>query len=115
MSRKLRTYTLRRASILFCIVIVRACVRACVGVCVRAPISTCNVLNNIISLVVEAEYGSYFHNDQKAATMRVTLHEMVHPKPVIPIQVYNSCAAVIANNEIKPYYKWLRNFSYKIL
>ena len=42
-----------------------------------------------------------FINGQKAEPMRVTLHEMVHPQPATPIQVENSCAAGIANNEIK--------------
>ena len=42
-----------------------------------------------------------YHNQQKAASMRVTLHEMGHPQPSTPIQVDNLCAAGIANNEIK--------------
>ena len=51
--------------------------------------------------VAEAEYGSCFHNGQKAAPMRVTLAEPGHPQPATPIQVDNSCAAGIANNEMK--------------
>ena len=52
--------------------------------------------------IAEAEYGSCFHNGQKASPMRVTLHEMGHPQPATPIQVDNLCAYGIASNEIKP-------------
>ena len=54
-----------------------------------------------MSLVSEAEYGSFFHNGQKAAPILVTLHEMGHSKPATSIQVDNFCAAGIANNEVK--------------
>ena len=54
-----------------------------------------------MSSVAESEYGSYFHNGQESAPMRVTLHEMGHPQPATPIQVDNLYAAGITNNEIK--------------
>ena len=54
-----------------------------------------------MSSAAEAELGALFLNAQEAAPIRTTLIEMNWPQPPTPIQVDNSTAVGISNQNIK--------------
>ena len=61
-----------------------------------------HILSTILKLVAasaaEAESGALFLNAQKARILRLTLQEMGHPQPVMPIHIDNRTCAGIVNN-----------------
>ena len=62
---------------------------------------TCSILKLVAALAAEAELGALFLNAQEAKVIRLTLHELGHPQPPIPIHVDNTTAVGIVNNNIK--------------
>ena len=59
------------------------------------------VIKVVVSSAAEAETAGLFTNMKEAVILRNILQEMGHPQPATPIQVDNSTAAGIANNNIK--------------
>ena len=59
------------------------------------------VIKVVVSSAAEAETAGLFTNMKEAVILRTILHEMGHPQPATPIQVDNSTAAGIANDNIK--------------
>ena len=55
----------------------------------------------VVSSAAEAETAGLYTNMKEAVILRTTLREMGHPQPATPIQVDNSTAAGIANDNIK--------------
>ena len=61
----------------------------------------CSILRFVVASAAEAELGALFLNCKQAAIFRVTLEEMGHPQPPIPVNCDNSTAVGIANNTVK--------------
>ncbi len=61
----------------------------------------CSILRFVVASAAEAELGTRFLNCKQAAIFRVTLEEMGHPQPPIPVNCDNSTAVGIANNTVK--------------
>ena len=57
----------------------------------------CTILKFVASSAVEAELGALFMNVKEGRTIRLTLEELGHPKPLIPIHYDNVTVAGIAN------------------
>ena len=69
---------------------------------INGPIlATTGVIKVVVSSAAEAETGGLFTNMKEAVILRTTLEEMGHPQPPTPIQVDNSTAAGIANDNIR--------------
>jgi hypothetical protein len=62
---------------------------------------TCTILKHVAASTAEAELGALFLNAQEAKVLRITLQELGHPQPKIPIHVDNTTAVGICNNTIK--------------
>ena len=68
----------------------------------NGPILTpTGIIKVVVSSAAEAETAGLFSNMKDAAILRTTLTEMGHHQPPTPIQVDNSTACGIANNNIK--------------
>jgi len=68
----------------------------------NGPILTpTGVIRVVASSAAEAETAGLFTNMKEATILRTILKEMGHPQPPTPIQVDNSTACGIANNNIK--------------
>jgi hypothetical protein len=61
----------------------------------------CSILRFVVASAAEAELVALFLNCKQTAIFRVTLEEMGHPQPPIPVNCDNSTAVGIANNTIK--------------
>ena len=61
----------------------------------------CTVLRLVAASAAEAELGALFHNAQEGKILRLTLEEMGHPQPPIPIHIDNTTTVGIVNNTIK--------------
>jgi hypothetical protein len=61
----------------------------------------CLILCFIITFATEAKLGALFLNCKQATIFCLTLEEMGHPQPPIPINCNNSTAVGIANNTVK--------------
>jgi hypothetical protein len=59
------------------------------------------VIKNMVASAVESEVGACFHNAQSGAPLRVTLAELGHIKPPMPLRTDNSTAFGILNETIK--------------
>jgi hypothetical protein len=59
------------------------------------------ILCNIMASATKAEIGACFHNAQDACPICTTLIKLGWPQPTTPIQVNNSCAHGIINNNVK--------------
>ena len=59
------------------------------------------VIRVVVSSASEAETAGLFTNMKEAAILRTTLEEMGYPQPATPVQVDNSTACGIANDNIK--------------
>ena len=69
---------------------------------INAPILTpTGVIKVVVSLAAEAKMAGLFTNMKEATALRTTLEEMGHPQPPTPVQVDNSTACGIANDNIK--------------
>lgn len=60
-----------------------------------------SIIKAIMSSAAEAELGGLFYNAKDACLLRLTLQDMGYPQPATPIETDNSCAAGIANNNIR--------------
>ena len=68
----------------------------------NGPILTpTGVIRVVVSSAAKAETTGLFTNMKEATILRTTLQEMGHPQPPTPIQVDNSTACGIANDNIK--------------
>ena len=69
---------------------------------VNGPILTpTGVIKVVVSSAAETKTAALFTNMKEATILRTTLQEMGHPQPPTPIQVDNSTASGIANDNIK--------------
>jgi hypothetical protein len=59
------------------------------------------VIKNVVASAAESEVGACFHNAQSGAPLRVTLTEMGHIQPPMPLRTDNSTAFGILNETIK--------------
>ena len=66
-----------------------------------AILTPTGVIRVVVSSAAEAETAGLFTNMKEATILRTTLKEMGHPQPATPIQVDNSTACGIANNNIQ--------------
>jgi hypothetical protein len=60
-----------------------------------------SVIKNVVSSAAESEVGACFHNAQSGAPLRVTLTELGHIQPPMPLRTDNSTAFEILNETIK--------------
>jgi hypothetical protein len=58
-------------------------------------------VKNVFASAAESEVGACFHNAQSGAPLRVTLTELGHTQPPMPLRTYNSTAYSIVNETIK--------------
>ena len=69
---------------------------------INGPILTpTGVIKVVVSSAAEAETAGLFTNMKEAAILRTTLQEMGYHQPPTPVQVDNSTACGIANDNIK--------------
>ncbi len=61
----------------------------------------CSILRFVVASAVEAELGTLFLNCQEGMIFQLTLEDLGHPKPKIPVHCNNATAVGIANNTIK--------------
>jgi hypothetical protein len=66
-----------------------------------ALFTLCAILRFVVASAAEAELSALFLNCTQASRFRLTLEEMGHPQPPIPIHCDNSTAVGIANNTLK--------------
>jgi hypothetical protein len=59
------------------------------------------ILRFVVASATEAELGALYYNCQTGIIFQLTLTEMGHPQPKIPIHCDNAMAVGIANNTIK--------------
>jgi hypothetical protein len=59
------------------------------------------VLTGVMASAAEAELGAAFLNACDACPLRVTLAELGYPQGATPLQVDNTCAAGLANDDVK--------------
>jgi hypothetical protein len=75
------------------------------------------VIKNVVASAAESEVAACFHNAQSGAPLRVTLTELGHTQPPMPLRTDNSTAYGIVNETIKQKrskamdmrYHWLTN------
>jgi hypothetical protein len=60
-----------------------------------------SVIKNVVASAAESEVGACFQNAQSGAQIRVTLTELAHLQPAIPLRTDNSTAFGILNETIK--------------
>jgi hypothetical protein len=61
----------------------------------------CLILHFVVASAAEAKLGALFLNCKQATIFHLTLKEMGHPQPPIPVDCNNSTAVSIANNTVK--------------
>ena len=61
----------------------------------------CSILRFVVASAAEAELGALFLNCQEGMIFRLTLEDLGHPQPKIPVHCDNATAVGIANNTIK--------------
>jgi hypothetical protein len=59
------------------------------------------VIKNVVASAADSEVGACFHNAQSGAPLRVTLTELGHIQPPMPLRTDNSTAYGIVNETIK--------------
>jgi hypothetical protein len=64
-------------------------------------INVASVINNVVASAAESEVGAFFRNAQSGAPLRVTLAELGHSQPPMPLRTDNSTAFGILNETIK--------------
>jgi hypothetical protein len=64
-------------------------------------LSVASVIKNVVASAAESEAGACFHNAQSGAPLRVTLTELGHIQPTMPLRTDNSTAFGILNETIK--------------
>jgi hypothetical protein len=61
----------------------------------------CAILQFVVVLASKAELGALFLNCQEGMIFKLTLEDLGHPQPKIPVHCDNATAVGIANNSIK--------------
>jgi len=61
----------------------------------------CQIMRQVVSSTAKAKLGTLFLNAQDVCPIRVTLDELGHPQPTMPIQTDNNTASGIANDTVK--------------
>jgi hypothetical protein len=64
-------------------------------------LNVASVINNVVASDAESEVGACFHNAQSGAPLRVTLTELGHIQPPMPLRTENSTVFGIWNETIK--------------
>jgi hypothetical protein len=64
-------------------------------------LNVASVIKNMVASAAESEIGACFQNTQSGAPLRVTLTELGHIQPPIPLRTDNSIAFGILNETIK--------------
>jgi hypothetical protein len=59
------------------------------------------VIKNVVASAADSEVGACFDNAQSGAPLRVTLAELGHTQPPMPLRTDNSNAYGIVNEKIK--------------
>ena len=67
-----------------------------------AVLNIAHIIKSVMSSAAEAELGAMFINAKEAVPARKTLDEMGHKQPRTPMQVDNSTAVGVSNNNIQP-------------
>ena len=58
-------------------------------------------MREVISSATEAKLAALFHNGKEACPIRITLEELGHPQPAMPLQTNNSTASGTSNDGVK--------------
>jgi 5S rRNA maturation endonuclease (ribonuclease M5) len=66
-----------------------------------STLNVASVIKNVVASAANSEVGVFFHNDQSGAPLRVTITELGHTKPAMPLRSDNSNAFGILNKIIK--------------
>ena len=61
----------------------------------------CLILRYMVASVAEAKLGALFLNRHEGIIFQLTLEDLCHPQPKIPVHCDNATAVGIANNIIK--------------
>jgi hypothetical protein len=61
----------------------------------------CSILRFVVVSAAEAELGALFLNCQEGIILKITLKDLGHPQPKIPVHCDNATAVGIATNTIK--------------
>jgi hypothetical protein len=64
-------------------------------------LNVASVIENVVASAAESEVGVCFHNSQSGAPIRVTLTELGHIQPQMPLRTDNSAVFGILNETIK--------------
>jgi hypothetical protein len=64
-------------------------------------LNVASVIKYVVAFTAESEVGACFQNAQSGAPLRVTLAELGHIQPQIPLRTDNSTAFGILNKSIK--------------
>jgi hypothetical protein len=64
-------------------------------------LNVASVIKNVVASAAESEVGACFHNAQSGAPLRVTLTELGHIQPPMPLRTDNSTSFDILNETIK--------------
>ena len=70
------------------------------------------ILRCVAASAAKVELNALFLNAQEAKSMQLTLAEMGHPQPPIPIHCDNTTAIGICHNTIKRQRSWAMNMTY---
>lgn len=65
-----------------------------------AVLTISQIIKAVMSSAAEAELGALFINSQEAIPQRQLLEEMGHPQPPTPIQIDNTTALGVVNNNV---------------
>ena len=69
---------------------------------INGPIHTiANICKFVIASTVEAELGALFYTCQDATILHLTLEELGHPQPTMPVHCDNSTVVSIADDTVK--------------
>ena len=68
----------------------------------NGPIHTiASICKFVVASAAKAELGALFYTCQDATILRLTLEELGHPQPTMPVHCDNSTAVSIANDTVK--------------
>ena len=66
----------------------------------EAILNIAQIIKAVISSVTEIEVGAMYTNAREAVHIRNILHEMGHPQPPTPMQIDDSTANGVLNNNV---------------
>jgi hypothetical protein len=64
-------------------------------------LNVASVIKNVVTSAAESEVGVCFHNAQSGAPLRVTLTDLGHIQPTMPLHTDTSTAFGILNETLK--------------